>query len=77
MGLPLELDCGDCRLRGLEDELGGVGVECDVEKIARRSFSSWILLFPRTPTRGWELLVMEQLLTGWRYVRTGSLVRER
>lgn len=40
VGLPLELDCGDCRLLGLEDGSGGGCLECDVEKIARSNFSS-------------------------------------
>lgn len=44
-----------------------------VENIAARSFSSCMLRFCRTPTRGCEQRVIEQLLTGCKYVKVGIL----
>jgi hypothetical protein len=48
-----------------------------VENIAASSFSSCILRFCLTPTRGCEQRVIEQLLTGCKYVKAGIRALDR
>lgn len=50
--MSLSLDRRDVGLRGLEGGADALGSEWEVENIASKSFSSWMLRFPRTPTSG-------------------------
>ena len=71
-------------LPGLVDVHCHIGLASDgpvddgtAEKQALTNFSSWILRLPRRPTIGCELLVMEQLFTGCKYVKAGIRTLER